>query len=125
MPQMISDPEAIYELCGHLAQERFCSITNVGGKANAGGVGFAAACDIVLADPSAEFSLSELLFALIPACVLPFLIRRIGFQKAHYMTLTTRPVPVRQALEWGLVDACDGNSEDLLDRKSTRLNSSH
>src|SRR3546814_790243 len=37
------------------------------------------------------------------------------------MTLTTRPVPVQQALEWGLVDACDSNSEDLLRKHLLRL----
>jgi len=49
-------------------------------------LGFVAASDIVLADETAQFSLSELLFGLYPACVLPFLIRRTGFQKAHYLT---------------------------------------
>ena len=91
------------------------------GKANAGGIGFVAACDIVLADAKAVFSLSELLFGLMPACVLPFLIRRIGFAKANYMTLMTQPVTVQNALEWGLVDAYEENSENLLRRNLLRL----
>ena len=80
-----------------------------------------AASDVVLADESAQFSLSELLFGLYPACVLPFLIRRIGFQKAHHFTLMTQPISAKQACEWGLVDACEPQSEALLRRNLQRL----
>ena len=94
---------------------------SVRGKANAGGVGFVVASDIVLADQTAQFSLSELLFGLFPALVLPFLIRRIGFQKAHCLTLMIQPISVEQAYAWGLVDACDVQSESLLRKHLLRL----
>lgn len=115
------DPELLYDLWLKLAGGPFMTIAHVRGKANAGGVGFASACDVVLADHTAVFSLSELLFGLYPACVLPFLIRRTGFQKAHYMTLTTQPVSVQQAQEWGLVDAYAENSDLLLRKHLNRL----
>jgi polyketide biosynthesis enoyl-CoA hydratase PksH len=115
------DPQPLYELWLKLATGPYITVSHVRGKANAGGVGFAAASDIVLADQTAQFSLSELLFGLFPACVLPFLIRRLGFQKAHYMTLMTWPVPVRQAQDWGLVDAYDEHSEALLRKHLLRL----
>jgi polyketide biosynthesis enoyl-CoA hydratase PksH len=69
----------------------------------------------------AQFSLSELLFGLYPACVLPFLIRRVGFQKAHYLTLMTQPIAAKQACEWGLVDVVEAQSEALLRRHLLRL----
>ena len=115
------DPQPLYDLWLKLAAGPYVTISHVRGKANAGGVGFAAASDIVLADHTAQFSLSELLFGLFPACVLPFLIRRLGFQKAHYMTLMTWPVSVRQAHAWGLVDAYDRQSESLLRKHLLRL----
>jgi 3-carboxymethyl-3-hydroxy-acyl-[acp] dehydratase len=93
----------------------------VRGKANAGGIGFVAASDIVLADDTAQFSLSELLFGLYPACVLPFLVRRVGFQKANYLTLMTQPISAKLACEWGLVDALEPVSEVLLRRHLQRL----
>lgn len=74
------------------------------GRVNAGGVGFAAACDFVLAAPEASFSLSEILFGLLPASVVPFLIRRVGFQKTYLMTLLAKTVPASEALQMGLVD---------------------
>lgn len=114
-------PEPLYDLWLKMASGSYVTISHVRGKANAGGVGFVAASDIVLADQTAQFSLSELLFGLMPACVLPFLIRRIGFQKAHYLTLMTRPISVQQAQTWGLVDAYDTQSESLLRKHLLRL----
>lgn len=115
------DPQPMYALWRRLATGPYVSIAHVRGKANAGGVGFVSACDIVLADAKAVFSLSELLFGLLPACVLPFLIRRVGFAKANYMTLSTQPVTVQQAHEWGLVDAYEESSENLLRKNLLRL----
>jgi polyketide biosynthesis enoyl-CoA hydratase PksH len=113
--------EGLWDLWAEIATGPFVSIAHVRGGVNAGGVGFVAACDIVLASESTNFSLSELLFGLMPACVLPFLIRRIGRQKAHYMTLMTQPVSVGTANEWGLVDAIARDSEDLLRKHLLRL----
>jgi polyketide biosynthesis enoyl-CoA hydratase PksH len=115
------DPQALYDVWERLASGPFISVAHVQGKATAGGVGFAAACDVVLASRAAQFSLTELLFGLYPACVLPFLARRVGFQRAHYMTLTTKPVSADQALQWGLADECDVDSEALLRKLLLRL----
>ena len=116
-----NNPEPLYDLWSKLATGPYVTIAHVRGKANAGGVGFVAACDIVLADQTAQFSLSELLFGLMPACVLPFLTRRMGFQKAHYLTIMTQPISVQQAHSWGLVDAYDDQSAGLLRRHLLRL----
>lgn len=111
----------LYALWSAIASGAFVSVAHVRGQANAGGVGFAAACDIVLADSNAWFSLSEMLFGIYPACVLPFLIRRIGVQRANYMTLSTQPVQSDLACQWGLVDAHHANSEVLVHRHLSRL----
>lgn len=115
------DPEPMYDLWQRLASGPYVSVAHVRGQANAGGIGFVAACDLVLCDETATFGLSELLFGLMPACVLPFLVRRMGFAKANYMTLTTEPVPAALALEWGLVDAVAADSHNLLRKKLLRL----
>lgn len=115
------DPSPLYDLWTRLALGPFISVAHVEGVANAGGVGFAAACDIVIAGPNARFSLSELIFGLLPACVLPFLIRRVGHQRAHYLTLSTAPIHPEQAVVWGLADATAADSEDLLRRHLLRL----
>lgn len=114
-------PGPLYDVWQRLACGPFVTLAHVRGRANAGGIGFVAACDIVVCDSTATFSLSELLFGLMPACVLPFLIRRIGFAKANYMTLMTQPVGAAQALQWGLVDACEEGSANLLRKHLLRL----
>ena len=119
--QQEQQAELLYDLYWRLATGPYITISHVRGKANAGGVGFVAASDIVLADPTAQFSLSELLFGLFPACVLPFLIRRIGLQKAHYMSLMTQPIAIQQAHAWGLVDEYAEASESLLRKHLLRL----
>ncbi|KAB7619598.1 enoyl-CoA hydratase/isomerase [Alkalilimnicola sp. S0819] len=117
----VPDPEPLYALWLRLARGPFISISVVRGRVNAGGVGFVAASDMVLADDSAVFSLSELLFGLYPACVLPFLIRRTGVQKANYLTLSTRPLPAEEALRWGLVDVMEASVEGALRKHLLRL----
>ena len=59
----------------------------VRGEAVAGGVGLAAACDGVLATKEATFTLTELLFGLTPAVILPYLAQRVGAQKLRWMGL--------------------------------------
>lgn len=117
----VMDPEPMYELWRRLASGPYITIAHVRGQANAGGMGFVSACDLVICDEKATFSLSELLFGLMPACVLPFLVRRIGFARANYMTLMTEPITAKNALEWGLVDDCAADSSNLLRKKLLRL----
>jgi polyketide biosynthesis enoyl-CoA hydratase PksH len=114
-------PGPMYDLWLRLATGPFVVVSYVRGKVNAGGMGFVAASDIVLADSAAKFSLSEMLFGLYPACVLPFLIRRVGFQRAHYLTLSTQSIDVPTAHGWGLVDAYDEQGEALLRRHLRQL----
>lgn len=115
------DPGQLYDLWQRLATGPYITVAHVRGRANAGGIGFVAACDVVLCEEQSTFSLSELLFGLMPACVMPFLIRRMGFAKANYMTLMTQPIQAKQAEAWGLVDACEASSENLLRKQLLRL----
>lgn len=79
-------------------------IAKVDGQVMAGGVGLVAAADLVVATPRSNFSLSEALWGLLPACVTPYLIRRIGFQQAYRLALTTMAIDGHRAYEINLVD---------------------
>jgi polyketide biosynthesis enoyl-CoA hydratase PksH len=120
-PIQVLDPEPMYKVWLRLASGPYVTIAHVRGQANAGGIGFVAACDVVICEERSTFSLSELLFGLMPACVLPFLIRRMGFSKANYMTLMTEPISAKCAQEWGLVDDQAADSQNLLRKKLLRL----
>ncbi|MCF2436938.1 enoyl-CoA hydratase-related protein [Streptomyces thinghirensis] len=50
-------PQPMFELFRRMAYADVLTIAHVRGKANAGGVGLVAACDVVIADESATFSL--------------------------------------------------------------------
>jgi polyketide biosynthesis enoyl-CoA hydratase PksH len=92
----------------------------IDGKVNAGGVGFVAASDYVIVTKNTQFTLSEAMFGLLPAMVLPYLIRRIGYQKAYTMTLTSGAVSGAEAKEIYLADELVENGE-LLDESIRRL----
>ncbi|MGB3466373.1 MAG: enoyl-CoA hydratase/isomerase [Cyclobacteriaceae bacterium] len=115
------NPDKYYELLQLITTSSKVVISCVEGKANAGGIGFIASSDIVLAKSDAVFSLSEALFGLIPACVMPFLIRRVGHQKAQWMAITTQSVNASRAYEIGLADEVADNIDELLRRNLLRL----
>ncbi|RAP32034.1 poly(3-hydroxyalkanoate) polymerase [Candidatus Marinamargulisbacteria bacterium SCGC AG-414-C22] len=96
-------------------------ISVVTGSVNAGGVGLMAASDIVIADVHSTFSLSEVLFDLIPACVLPYLIRRVGFQNAQWMAMTAQTICSEKASKMRLIDDQSPNTSDLLRRYLLRF----
>jgi polyketide biosynthesis enoyl-CoA hydratase PksH len=102
-------------------------VSKVEGQALAGGVGLVAASDIVVCTATATFGLSEAIWGLIPAMVIPYLIRKIGVQKAQWMTLTTNTINAQKALEFGLVDELVERPDDAIRKyllKSSRVASS-
>ena len=76
----------------------------VDGEATGGGVGLAAATDLLIATARSRFMLPECVFGLIPAMVLPLLYERMPVQKARWMALSGRSVKADEALALGLVD---------------------
>lgn len=80
-------------------------ITLVQGSVYAGGVGLVACSDIVIADRSAIFCLSETKLGLIPAVIGPYVIAAIGARQARRYMLTAEAFGIACALEYGLVHA--------------------
>ncbi|MGW7278789.1 enoyl-CoA hydratase-related protein [Streptomyces sp. NPDC054844] len=127
-----SREEAGDEIAGHGGEwfygllKRFstCSrviVSVVDGRAVGGGVGLVAASDFVFATERSSFALPEALWGLLPACVLPFLIRRTGFQTAYAMTLSTLPVRAAEAARSGLVDELTDDTGPAVRRLGNRL----
>lgn len=96
-------------------------ISAVDGRAMAGGIGLVAASDLVISTSESQFSLSEALWGLLPAIVTPYLIRRVGFQAAYRMTLTTIPITAQEAYRIGLVDEVSENVEESIKKYWLRL----
>ncbi len=96
-------------------------IALVDGAARGGGVGLAAASDLVLATDRASFGLPETLIGLIPAVVFPFIARRVGVARARWLALSGTPLEAARAAEWGMVDEITDDPPRALARTLTRL----
>jgi polyketide biosynthesis enoyl-CoA hydratase PksH len=105
-----------WRLLSRIGQIGKTVIAGVDGRVSAGGLGLAAACDLVFATPRSGFILTELLFGLVPATIAPFLIRRTGIQAAWRLTLTAQHIDAAEARAIGLVDEVAGNLDDALRR---------
>nr|WP_311948084.1 enoyl-CoA hydratase-related protein [Halomonas piscis] len=103
-----------WTLLRRLTTSDLVTVAMIDATATAGGVGLAAACDVVLAGRRATFRLTETLFGLIPAMALPFVARRIGEQRAFTATLLAETLDARTAAETGLVDRLAPTAEEAL-----------
>ncbi|OBT83889.1 hypothetical protein VE02_08378 [Pseudogymnoascus sp. 03VT05] len=94
-------------------------IARVNGVAFGAGMEIAACCDIIVANPKAQFSMPEVRIGIpsvVEAAVLPGL---IGWNRTRYLLLTGATITARVAQEWGLV--AEVAQEGQLDQKVAQL----
>ncbi len=90
----------------------YVTIAVVDGAAVGGGMGLAAAADIVIATDRARFALSETTLGIPPAQIAPHLALRLGERVARRLALTGARLDGREAAALGLADFfCDGDGE--------------
>lgn len=75
----------------------------VQGHAIGGGLGLASVCDHVIAEEGTIFSLSEVKLGLIPACIGPFVLRKIGSSQSRSLFISGERFTAKKALDIGLV----------------------
>jgi methylglutaconyl-CoA hydratase len=80
------------------------TIAKVNGAAIGGGAGLVSVCDIVIASEKARFSLSEVKLGLVPACISPYVLRRVGQRGCRELFLTGERVDAYKAKELGLAN---------------------
>ncbi len=108
--------ECMYRLY-NLPQPTIC---RANGSAIGGGMGLVSACDIVVAADTARFSLSEVKIGLVPACISPYVIQKIGVNGAREYFLTGERLTAEKAHGAGLVnrvvslDELDSAVEELV-----------
>jgi methylglutaconyl-CoA hydratase len=78
-------------------------VAKIQGDCYAGGMGLAAACDIVVASDAAHFCLSEVKLGLIPATIAPYVIKAMGEQAARRYVLTAERITANEAHRIGFV----------------------
>jgi methylglutaconyl-CoA hydratase len=89
------------------------TIACVQGAAMGGGIGLVSCCDIVIADNTAKFALSEVKLGLIPATISPYVIAAIGARQARRYFQTGERFGVEQAHQIGLVHIVAEHQEDM------------
>ena len=94
-------------------------LAKVQGDCYAGGMGLAAACDIVVAAEEANFCLSEVKLGLIPGTISPYVIKAMGENAARRYFLTAERFGAREALRIGF--AHEVVAADALDAKVAAL----
>ncbi|NVO20762.1 MAG: enoyl-CoA hydratase/isomerase family protein [Bacteroidetes bacterium] len=87
------------------------TIAVVHGAAIGGANGLLAACDIALCDTDTVFSLSEVKIGIVPACISPYVIKRVGEYGARELMLTGRRINGTEAEHYRLVNKSLNNSE--------------
>ncbi len=86
-----------------------CPVPVVGrlhGDCYAGGVGLAAACDVLVAAEGMHFCLSEAKLGLLPATIGPYVVRALGEQASRRYFTTAERFDAAKAQQLGLVHAC-------------------
>ena len=94
----------------------------VHGAAIGGGVGLVSICDYVVCSEDAVFSLSEVRLGIIPACIGPFVLAKIGETHSRAYFMSAERFTARRALEIGLVHEL-AESSDHLDAAADRITS--
>lgn len=80
------------------------TIAIVHGAAIGGANGLLAACDMAYCDNDTIFSLSEVKIGIVPACISPYVIKRVGEYGARELMLTGRRINGPEAQSFGLVN---------------------
>jgi len=80
------------------------TIAKVNGAAIGGGTGFVAVCDLAIASETSKFSFSEVKLGLVPACISPYVVRKVGEGACREFFLSGERLPAQRALRHGLVN---------------------
>ena len=86
----------------------------VHGAAIGGGVGLVSICDIVIAQEETQFSLSEVRLGIVPACIGPFVVAKIGASHARGLFVSAERFNAVKAKEIGLVHEIVKTEADLI-----------
>ncbi|MCF8338916.1 MAG: enoyl-CoA hydratase/isomerase family protein, partial [Bacteroidales bacterium] len=96
------------------------TIAMVHGAAIGGANGLLAACDFAFADDDTVFSLSEVKIGVVPACISPYVVKRVGEFSSRDLMLTGRRFKGIEAEEYKLInrsipmDEMDNHVQELI-----------
>jgi methylglutaconyl-CoA hydratase len=109
--QNLAESNALADLFYQIYTFKRPVVGRINGAAIGGGTGFVAVCDIAIAAESAKFSFSEVKIGVVPACIGPYVIKKMGEGKARELFITGERMKAQRAFEVGLVNKVVPDSE--------------
>src|SRR5436305_11472424 len=100
----LEDAQSLLEVFTLIRQIRVPVVAAVRGRALAGGCGLATACDLVLAERSAQFGYPEVKIGFVPAMVMAILRRNISEKRAFELITRGMEISADVAASIGLVN---------------------
>jgi methylglutaconyl-CoA hydratase len=91
-------------------------VGRVQGHALGGGCGLVACCDVVLAEPTAQFAFSEVKLGIVPAVISPFALAKIGTGAARRYFVTGERFSAAEALRIGLIHGVTDDLDGAVER---------
>ena len=116
----LAEATALAELFYLIYSLRQPVIARVNGAAIGGGTGFVSVCDMAIAARSAKFSFSEVKIGVVPACIGPYVVKKLGEGRARELFITGERMDAVRAHEVGLVnrvvddDKLDSSIEEVV-----------
>ena len=98
-------------------------VARVQGHALGGGCGLVACCDVVVAEPAAQFAFSEVKLGIVPAVISPFALAKIGPSAARRWFVTGERFGADVALRIGLVHEVADDLDGAVERVVAELRS--
>ena len=90
-------------------------VAGVQGHALGGGAGLVACCDVVVAEPSAQFGFTEVKLGIVPAVISPFALAKIGQSAARRYFVTGERFGADVALRIGLIHQVADDLDSAVD----------
>jgi methylglutaconyl-CoA hydratase len=98
-----TDAQALAKMLWTIYSCRLPVVGRIHGDCYAGGVGLAAVCDVLVAEESAHFCLSEAKLGLLPATIGPYVMRALGEQASRRFFITAERFSAQRAHALGFV----------------------
>jgi len=114
----LAESNALADLFYQIYSFRRPVIGRINGAAIGGGTGFVCVCDIAIAARSAKFSFSEVKIGVVPACIGPYVVKKMGEGTARELFITGERMNGDRAFQVGLVNKVvdDGQLDAEVDR---------
>ncbi len=117
--QNISDSKALYQLFESLYSSQKPIVAKLPNNVSGIGIGIVACADIVVASETAVFTFPDLRMGIVPATVLPFVLKKCGEPFVRRMVFTADEFSAAQALAAGLVT--DVAPQEMVEQKTANI----